>query len=112
VWVLAVEYAAFALAGLYALVERARQRAVCRKLVIAVFTQHPIVNTAPPTCTELVTPEWMTKTNADHPHTDPGDGRTECHTCGKWVFRVIHSCKRIPVTKAASERMAEDGRHG
>lgn len=40
----------------------------------------------------------------DHPHTDPGDGRTECRTCGKWVFEAIHSCKRVPVTPAAIER--------
>jgi len=41
---------------------------------------------------------------ADHPHSDPGDGRTECDTCGKWVFLVIHSCKRVPVTEAAWAR--------
>jgi hypothetical protein len=41
----------------------------------------------------------------DHPHTDPGDGRTECDTCGKWVWESIHSCKRVPVTPAALERM-------
>lgn len=38
---------------------------------------------------------------ADHPHTDPGDGRTECQTCGKWVWPVIHSCKGVPVTARA-----------
>lgn len=42
---------------------------------------------------------------ADHPHTDPGDGRTECLTCGKWVYPVIHSCKGVPVT--AVERMRQ-----
>lgn len=36
---------------------------------------------------------------ADHPHTDPGDGREECPTCGKWVWLVIHSCKGVPVAK-------------
>lgn len=41
---------------------------------------------------------------ADHPYTDPGDGRTECLTCGKWVFPAIHSCKRVPVTEAALKR--------
>jgi hypothetical protein len=41
---------------------------------------------------------------ADHPHTDPGDGRTECQTCGKWVHLVIHSCKGVPVTVAARQR--------
>jgi hypothetical protein len=41
---------------------------------------------------------------ADHPHTDPGDGRTECDTCGKWVWLVTHSCKGVPVTKAAWAR--------
>jgi len=42
----------------------------------------------------------------DHPYTDPGDGRTECPTCGKWIHQVTHSCKRIPVTEAARQRMA------
>lgn len=37
----------------------------------------------------------------DHPHADPGDGRTECDRCGKWVFEAIHSCKGLPVTEAA-----------
>ncbi len=46
----------------------------------------------------------------DHPHTDPGDGRTECEICGKWVWLVTHSCKRIPVTKAAWDRYFQ--RHG
>lgn len=40
----------------------------------------------------------------DHPHADPGDGRSECETCGKWVWEVTHSCKGIPVTQAARER--------
>ncbi len=40
----------------------------------------------------------------DHPRTDPGDGRTECPTCGKFVFPVIHSCKGVPVTDAARAR--------
>jgi hypothetical protein len=42
---------------------------------------------------------------ADHPHVDPGDGRTECQTCGKYVYPVIHSCKGVPVTVAAKNRM-------
>lgn len=42
---------------------------------------------------------------ADHPHTDPGDGRTECQTCGKWVWLVTHSCKGVPVTQAAMDRL-------
>lgn len=41
---------------------------------------------------------------ADHPHTDPGDGRKECQTCGKWVRPVLHSCKGVPVTIAAQAR--------
>lgn len=45
---------------------------------------------------------------ADHPHTDPGDGRTECLTCGKWVSPPIHSCKRVPVTEAARRRAAPE----
>lgn len=44
---------------------------------------------------------------ADHPHADPGDGRTECETCGKWVWLVTHSCKRVPVTPAAVARHQE-----
>lgn len=41
---------------------------------------------------------------SDHPHSDPGDGRTECEACGKWVFGCTHSCKGIPVTAAAMAR--------
>lgn len=40
----------------------------------------------------------------DHPHNDPGDGRTECGPCGKWVYESIHSCKGVPVTQAARDR--------
>lgn len=40
----------------------------------------------------------------DHPHTDPEDGRTECGTCGKWVWPAIHSCKGVPVTEPAQLR--------
>lgn len=42
-----------------------------------------------------------------HPTVDPGDGRTECGRCGKWVWAVTHSCKRIPVTEAAMRRHQE-----
>lgn len=46
--------------------------------------------------------------NPDHPYTDPGDGRVECETCGKWVHLVIHSCKGYPVTyEAAMRRVGE-----
>lgn len=41
----------------------------------------------------------------DHPHNDPGDGRTECDVCGKWIRPAIHSCKGVPVTDAAYARM-------
>lgn len=44
---------------------------------------------------------------ADHPHTDPGDGRSECETCGKWIWPGTHSCKGVPVTEAAMERYRE-----
>ena len=44
---------------------------------------------------------------ADHPHTDPGDGRTECDRCGKWVWLATHSCKGVPVTDAARARHDE-----
>jgi hypothetical protein len=40
----------------------------------------------------------------DHPHSDPGDGRTECERCGKWIYECIHSCKGVPVTNAAWAR--------
>jgi hypothetical protein len=43
--------------------------------------------------------------HVDHPHTDPGDGRTECDRCGKWVWAVTHSCKGVPVTEAAWTRL-------
>jgi len=42
--------------------------------------------------------------SGDHPHSDPGDGRTECLTCGKWIFEITHSCKGVPVTEAAKAR--------
>jgi hypothetical protein len=42
--------------------------------------------------------------HVDHPHTDPGDGRTECDLCGKWVWEVTHSCKGVPVTESAWKR--------
>ena len=41
-------------------------------------------------------------------HNDPGDGRTECQTCGKWVFECIHSCKRVPVTPPAWNRKLDE----
>lgn len=40
----------------------------------------------------------------DHPHTDPGDGRSECDRCGRWIFPAIHSCSGVPVTEAAMRR--------
>ena len=49
----------------------------------------------------------MAEIRADHPHTDPGDGRTECDRCGKFVWLVTHSCKGIPVTEAARRRWAD-----
>jgi hypothetical protein len=49
----------------------------------------------------------MTRIEVDHPHTDPGDGRQECDVCGKWVWLVAHSCKGVPVTDAAMQRMHE-----
>lgn len=45
------------------------------------------------------------QTQGDHPYTDPGDGRTECRTCGKWIREATHSCKQVPVTEAAWKRM-------
>ena len=44
----------------------------------------------------------------DHPHTDPGDGRTECQKCGKWIWEAIHSCKGVPVTAAAWDRYLDE----
>jgi hypothetical protein len=56
---------------------------------------------------EIITPEQAAAEGIawpDHPYTDPGDGRKECETCGKWVWLAIHSCKGVPVTAAAQER--------
>lgn len=52
----------------------------------------------------------MTFVHADHPYTDPGDGRAECKTCGKWVWLIVHSCKGIPVTAAAKLRAQSQAR--
>lgn len=41
----------------------------------------------------------------DHPYVDPGNGRTECYLCGKFVHDVTHSCKGVPVTRAAEARV-------
>lgn len=49
--------------------------------------------------------DWTVK--ADHPHTNPRDGRTECDVCGKWIFPATHSCKGVPVTEAARKRWFE-----
>lgn len=57
-----------------------------------------------PTC--ILRPEEY-PAEADHPHADPGDGRTECQTCGKYVWPAIHSCKGVPVTERAKARYAE-----
>jgi hypothetical protein len=38
-------------------------------------------------------------TLGDHPHTDPKDGRPHCPVCGKFVWRVTHSCKGIRVAE-------------
>jgi hypothetical protein len=40
------------------------------------------------------------------------DGRTECEVCGKWVYPIIHSCKGMPVTAAASEGYRQRGGEG
>lgn len=44
----------------------------------------------------------------DHPYTNPGDGRSECQTCGKWIWPVTHSCKGVPVTVAAWNRKLDE----
>lgn len=41
----------------------------------------------------------------DHPYVDPRDGRQECYLCGKFVHDVTHSCKGVPVTRAAEARV-------
>jgi hypothetical protein len=46
--------------------------------------------------------------NIDHPYEDPGDGRQECWLCGKWVWPVLHSCKRVPMTPDAELRLLAD----
>lgn len=45
----------------------------------------------------------------DHPHTDPGDGRVQCPTCGKWVWMVTHSCKGVRVAPPTPEPTEDDG---
>jgi hypothetical protein len=52
---------------------------------------------------DRLAPPLMTP-RGDHPYTDPGDGRTECGPCGKYVWPATHSCKRVPVTPAAQLR--------
>jgi hypothetical protein len=59
VTLLLLEYAALGLVWLYAEVERIRERAAWRRLVLATHTQQPIANLAPPTCTELRRPDWV-----------------------------------------------------
>ncbi len=51
--------------------------------------------------------EQEAATFGDHPHTDPGDGRSECQVCGKFIWPATHSCKGVPVTQAARARYAE-----
>lgn len=58
-WLLVVEYAALGVLALVTEVKLARQRAAWRRLVLHVYTQHPIANPAPPTVTELRTPARM-----------------------------------------------------
>lgn len=58
-WVLAVEYAVLGLLGLWVLIRDARERALWRRLALHAFTQHPIANTTPPTCTELGRSDWL-----------------------------------------------------
>jgi hypothetical protein len=36
----------------------------------------------------------------DHPHNDPGDGRSQCDVCGKFVWPALHSCKGVRVAAA------------
>lgn len=45
----------------------------------------------------LVGDETPEEPLGDHPHANPGDGRPQCPTCGKFVWPVIHSCKGIRV---------------
>jgi hypothetical protein len=46
--------------------------------------------------------------HADHPYTDPGDGRSQCEVCGKWVWLVLHSCKGVRVAPASPVRVVVD----
>lgn len=50
--------------------------------------------------------------HVDHPYSDPGDGRSECETCGKWVWPFLHSCKGIRVTPTTHEVGAMSERVG
>lgn len=62
----------------------------------------PATGTNCPAC--MAVPNAPVLVVPGHPHTDPKGGRTECNTCGKWVFECAHSCKGVPVTDSAWER--------
>jgi hypothetical protein len=59
-----------------------------RAILTAALGESPVAAVVPPT--------------HDHPHTDPGDGRSRCETCGKFVWPVTHSCKGVRVALAAT----------
>ncbi len=37
------------------------------------------------------------RVHVDHPYEDPGDGRSQCEVCGKFVWPGLHSCKGVRV---------------
>ncbi len=77
----------------------ARGRSVCYNLVTLYKHAMPCQ-----LCTALRESRRSVQAPADHPYADPGDGRSECDVCGKFVWPVTHSCKGVPVTEAAMGR--------
>lgn len=81
-----------------------RARPVCYNLVTLYGHTTPCA-----LCSALVASRQPRPAFGDHPHTSPGDGRSECQTCGKWIWPVTHSCKGVPVTEAAMARYVRRG---
>lgn len=45
-----------------------------------------------------------------HPTSDPGDGRTQCPGCRRYVWPVIHSCPARPATEAKGQAGEDESR--
>ncbi len=46
-------------------------------------------------------------THIGQPFTDPGDGRTKCEKCQKYVWPAIHSCRARTASPLADQRSIE-----